>query len=128
MDHNLLVMDKLQQVARQHNMAVLLHEKPFAGINGSGKHVNWSLSTDDGINLFKPGKTPHDNIQFLVFLLATMKAVHKHADILRAIGGIGGQRPPAGRQRGAAGDHLGLPGRTAHPDPRKHREGQSPTA
>ncbi len=83
-DHNLLVMDKLQQVARQHNMAVLLHEKPFAGINGSGKHVNWSLSTDDGINLFKPGKTPQDNIQFLVFLLATMKAVHKHADILRA--------------------------------------------
>ena len=83
-DHNLLVMDKLQQVARQHNMAVLLHEKPFAGINGSGKHVNWSLSTDDGINLFKPGKTPHDNIQFLVFLLATMKAVYRHADILRA--------------------------------------------
>jgi glutamine synthetase len=83
-DHNLLVMDKLQQVARQHNMAVLLHEKPFAGINGSGKHVNWSLSTDDGINLFKPGKTPHDNIQFLVFLLATIKAVYRHADLLRA--------------------------------------------
>ncbi|MBP7737399.1 MAG: glutamine synthetase III [Spirochaetes bacterium] len=83
-DHNLLVMDKLQQVARQHNMAVLLHEKPFAGINGSGKHVNWSLSTDDGINLFKPGKTPHDNIQFLVFLLATMKAVLRHSDLLRA--------------------------------------------
>jgi glutamine synthetase len=83
-DHNLLVMDKLQQVARQHNMAVLLHEKPFAGINGSGKHLNWSLSTDDGINLFKPGKTPHDNIQFLVFLLATMKAVYRHADLLRA--------------------------------------------
>lgn len=83
-DHNLLIMDKLQQVARQHNMAVLLHEKPFAGINGSGKHLNWSLSTDDGINLFKPGKTPHDNLQFLVFLLATLKAVHRHADILRA--------------------------------------------
>nr|HPN13416.1 glutamine synthetase type III [Spirochaetota bacterium] len=83
-DHNLLVMDKLQQVARQHNMAVLLHEKPFAGINGSGKHVNWSLSTDDGVNLFKPGKTPQDNMQFLVFLLATLKAVHRHADILRA--------------------------------------------
>ncbi len=83
-DHNLLVMDKLQQVARQHNMAVLLHEKPFAGINGSGKHVNWSLSTDDGINLLNPGKTPHDNIQFLVFLLAIMNAVHRHADILRA--------------------------------------------
>jgi glutamine synthetase len=83
-DHNLLVMDKLQQVARQHNMAVLLHEKPFAGINGSGKHVNWSLSTDDGINLFKPGKTPHDNIQFLVFLLATMKAVYRHSDLMRA--------------------------------------------
>ncbi len=83
-DHNLLIMDKLQQVARQHSMAVLLHEKPFAGINGSGKHVNWSLSTDDGINLFNPGRTPHDNIQFLVFLLAIMKAVHRHADILRA--------------------------------------------
>ncbi len=83
-DHNLLVMDKLQQVARQHNLAVLLHEKPFAGINGSGKHLNWSLTTDDGVNLFKPGKTPHDNIQFLAFLLATMKAVHRHADLLRA--------------------------------------------
>lgn len=83
-DHNLLVMDKLQQVARQHSMAVLVHEKPFAGINGSGKHVNWSLSTDDGINLLKPGKTPHDNIQFLIFLLATIKGVHRHADLLRA--------------------------------------------
>ena len=83
-DHNQLVMDTMKSVARKHNLACLLHEKPFARINGSGKHVNWSLSDNTGNNLLNPGKTPQDNIQFLVFLIATIRAVYKHADILRA--------------------------------------------
>ena len=83
-DHNQLVMDTLKSVAKKHNLAALLHEKPFAGINGSGKHVNWSLSDNNGNNLLNPGKTPQDNIQFLVFLIASIRAVYKHADILRA--------------------------------------------
>ena len=84
MDHNQLVMDTMKSVAKKHGLAALFHEKPFAGINGSGKHVNWSLSDNNGNNLLNPGKTPHDNIQFLVFLIATIRAVYKHADILRA--------------------------------------------
>ena len=83
-DHNQLVMDTLKSVARKHNLSALFHEKPFAGINGSGKHVNWSIADNNGNNLLNPGKTPHDNIQFLVFLIATVRAVYKHADILRA--------------------------------------------
>ncbi|MBN1663642.1 MAG: glutamine synthetase III [Deltaproteobacteria bacterium] len=83
-DHNQLVMDTMKSVAKKHGLAALLHEKPFAGINGSGKHVNWSLSDNNGNNLLNPGKTPQDNIQFLVFLIATIRAVYKHADILRA--------------------------------------------
>jgi len=83
-DHNQLVMDTLQRIAKHHNLACLLHEKPFAGINGSGKHVNWSLSDNDGVNMFEPGKTPQDNIQFLVFLTAAIKAVYQYSDILRA--------------------------------------------
>jgi glutamine synthetase len=83
-DHNQIVMDTMQAVAKKHNLACLLHEKPFAGINGSGKHVNWSLSDNKGNNLLNPGNTPQDNIQFLVFLIATVRAVYKHADILRA--------------------------------------------
>jgi len=83
-DHNQMVMDTLKSVAKKHRLAALLHEKPFARINGSGKHLNWSMSDDQGNNLLNPGKTPHDNIQFLVFLVATVRAVYKHADILRA--------------------------------------------
>jgi len=83
-DHNYLVMDTLRTVAGKHKLAALLHEKPFAGINGSGKHLNWSLSDDLDNNLLNPGKTPHDNIQFLVVLIATIRAVYLHADILRA--------------------------------------------
>jgi glutamine synthetase len=83
-DHNYLVMDTLRTVAAKHKLAALLHEKPFAGINGSGKHVNWSLADDLENNLLNPGKTPHDNIQFLVVLIATIRAVYLHADILRA--------------------------------------------
>ncbi len=83
-DHNQMVMDTLKSVAKKHRLAALLHEKPFAKINGSGKHVNWSISDDQGNNLLNPGKTPQDNIQFLVFLIATVRAVYRHADILRA--------------------------------------------
>ena len=83
-DHNQIVMDTMQSVAKKHNLACLLHEKPFAKINGSGKHVNWSLSDSNGNNLLNPGNTPHDNITFLVFLVAAVRAVYKHADILRA--------------------------------------------
>ncbi|MBK7360064.1 MAG: glutamine synthetase III [Saprospiraceae bacterium] len=83
-DHNQLLMDLMDRVARRHNLIVLLHEKPFAGINGSGKHNNWSMSTDTGTNLLGPGKTPRNNLQFLTFFINTIKAVHDHADLLRA--------------------------------------------
>lgn len=83
-DHNQMTMEMLRMVARRHNLALLLHEKPFAGINGSGKHNNWALSDDLGNNLLEPGKTPSQNLQFLVFLVASLKAVHKRAGILRA--------------------------------------------
>ena len=82
-DNNQLVMQTLKRVACQHGMKCLLHEKPFAGVNGSGKHNNWSLTTDDGINLLDPGKTPHDNIQFLLVMSCILKAVDVHADLLR---------------------------------------------
>lgn len=83
-DHNQLVMETMQKVAFRHDLVCLLHEKPYAGINGSGKHNNWSLSTDDGINLLDPGNTPSENVQFLLFLSAMLNAVDTHADILRA--------------------------------------------
>lgn len=82
-DHNQIVMQTLKRVACQHGMKCLLHEKPFAGVNGSGKHNNWSLTTDDGINLLDPGKTPHENVQFLLVLTCILKAVDMHADLLR---------------------------------------------
>lgn len=83
-DHNLLLMDVMEKVARKHNFRVLFHEKPFAGINGSGKHNNWSMATNTGKNLLSPGKTPKKNLQFLTFFVNTIKAVHEHADLLRA--------------------------------------------
>jgi len=82
-DHNQLTMETMKKVALRHGLVCLLHEKPFAGINGSGKHNNWSMSTSDGQNLLEPGKTPHDNIQFLVFLSAIIKGVDEYADLLR---------------------------------------------
>ena len=83
-DHNQLVMETLKKVAERHGLHCLLNEKPFAGVNGSGKHNNWSITTDDGINLLDPGDTPHENMQFLLVLSCVLKAVDKHADILRA--------------------------------------------
>ena len=82
-DQNQLTMQTLKRVACQHGMKCLLHEKPFAGVNGSGKHNNWSITTDDGINLLEPGKTPHENTQFLLVLACILKAVNVHADLLR---------------------------------------------
>lgn len=86
-DHNQIIMQTLKTVASRHGMQCLLHEKPFAGVNGSGKHNNWSLTTDDGINLLDPGKTPHDNVQFLLVLTCILKAVDDYAELL-------GNRPP----------------------------------
>ncbi|MDA9335024.1 glutamine synthetase III [Flavobacteriaceae bacterium] len=83
-DHNSLLMDLMQKVADRHHFKVLFHEKPFAGVNGSGKHNNWSLSTDTGINLLAPGKTPMSNLQFLTFFVNTIKAVHDNEELLRA--------------------------------------------
>jgi len=83
-DHNQLLMELMKKIALRHNLVCLLHEKPFAGINGSGKHVNWSLSDDQGNNLLNPGETPEDNLQFLVFLVAVLRAVYLYADLLRA--------------------------------------------
>jgi glutamine synthetase len=83
-DHNSLLMDVMDRVARRHKLRVLLHEKPFAGINGSGKHNNWSMATDTGVNLLAPGKTPKTNLMFLTFFVNTIKAVNDYADVLRA--------------------------------------------
>ncbi|MFO0951139.1 MAG: glutamine synthetase III [Isosphaeraceae bacterium] len=82
-DHNMLVMETMKRVAGRYGLQLLLHEKPFAGVNGSGKHLNWSMADDEGNNLLKPGDNPHDNAQFLVFLVAVIQAVYRHADLLR---------------------------------------------
>ncbi|MDX1651583.1 MAG: glutamine synthetase III [Brumimicrobium sp.] len=83
-DHNLLLMDLLEKIARKHDFRIVLHEKPFPGLNGSGKHNNWSLATDTGVNLLSPGKNPKSNLQFLTFFINTIKAIYDHADLLRA--------------------------------------------
>lgn len=83
-DHNMLIMSLMRKIARKHGFRCLLHEKPFAGINGSGKHANWSLSTDNGVLLYSPGKTPQDNLRFLVFAVETLMAVYKHNGLLKA--------------------------------------------
>ena len=83
-DHNSLLMDVMEKVSQRHHFKVLFHEKPFAGINGSGKHNNWSLSTDTGVNLLSPGKTPMKNLQFLTFFVNTIKAVNEHEELIRA--------------------------------------------
>ena len=83
-DHNQLIMDLMHKVARRHKFRVLFHEKPFSGVNGSGKHNNWSLSTNTGVNLYSPGKNPKGNLQFLTFVINTLKAVHDNQDLLRA--------------------------------------------
>ena len=127
-DHNQIMMRILKKVASRHGMRCLLHEKPFAGVNGSGKHNNWSLTTDDGINFLDPGKTPHENIQFLLVLTCILKAVDTHADLLREsaadVGNdqrLGGnEAPPAvisvflGEQLGDVLDQLISTGTATH--------------
>ncbi|EYE87960.1 glutamine synthetase [Fervidicella metallireducens AeB] len=112
-DHNQLIMDTMKKVANRHGLACLLHEKPFAGVNGSGKHNNWSLSTDNGQNLLEPGKTPHENIQFLVFLCAVIKAIDIYSDLLRASAAnpgndhrLGGNEAPPSIISIFLGEHL----------------------
>ena len=83
-DHNMLLMSLMKKIARHHGFRVLLHEKPFAGVNGSGKHENWSLATDTGVLLHGPGKTPEDNLRFIVFIVETLMAVYKHNGLLKA--------------------------------------------
>lgn len=83
-DHNQLLMELMKSIGERHGLGILLHEKPFAGINGSGKHCNWSLATDQGHNLLDPGKTPEQNLQFIYFLTATIKAIHRHGGLIRA--------------------------------------------
>lgn len=97
-DHNQLVMEAMKRIAGHHNLTCLLHEKPFAGVNGSGKHNNWSLGTDDGQNLLDPGKTPHENAQFLVFLTAIIKGVDKYAELLRLAAANPGNDHRLGKQ------------------------------
>lgn len=127
-DHNQMVMETLKKVAGRQGLTCLLHEKPFAGVNGSGKHNNWSLTTDDGINLLDPGKTPHENVQFLLVLTCILKAVDTHADLLREsaadVGNdqrLGGnEAPPAvisvflGEQLGDVLDQLISTGTATH--------------
>ena len=105
----MIVMAMMRKLAPQHGLMFLIHEKPFAGINGSGKHNNWSMATDDGENLLDPGNDPHANAQFLAFLLAVIRGVNEHADLLRASHRGRGPGPPPRRQRGAARDHVDLP-------------------
>ena len=110
-DHNQLTMEIMQKVAARHGLVCLLHEKPFAGVNGSGKHNNWSMATDTGVNLLTPGDTPHENAQFLLFLCAVIKAVDEYQDLLRAVRGLGGQRSPLGCKRSAPRGDIHVPWR-----------------
>ncbi len=112
-DHQQIIMVTLKRIAEKHGLACLLHEKPFAGVNGSGKHVNFSFGNATQGNLLDPGETPHENAQFLVFCGAVIRAVHKYAGILRAVDRHRQQRSPPRRQRSAAGHHLDLPRRAA---------------
>ena len=102
-DHNLLIMTLMDTVARKHNFRVLLHEKPFAGINGSGKHNNWSLGTDTGTLLFSPGKTPRENLRFMAFFANVMAAVYRHNGLLKA-----SISSATNAQRSAPSHHLHL--------------------
>ncbi len=112
-DHQQLTMQVLQNVARRYGLVCLLHEKPFAGVNGSGKHNNWSMATDDGENLLEPGDTPHENLQFLFFCAAVIAGGQQAPGTAARLGCRRRPGPPPRGQRGAAGDHLDLPRRRA---------------
>ena len=128
-DHNQLVMATLRRVALRHGLQALLHEKPFAGINGSGKHCNWSMSITadnelDGLNLLKPGKTPHQNIRFLVFLAAVLRGVHKHSGLLRAGIATSGNEHRLGANEAPPAIISRVHGRHADQADRGHRRGK----
>ena len=114
----------MKATAKGHGFVCLLHEKPFAGINGSGKHVNWSVGNSTQGNLLDPGDTPHENLKFLVFCGAVIRGVHKYGPLLRAVIASAAQRPPPRRQRSAAGDHVGVPRRPARGRVQRHQGGQ----
>ena len=118
-DHNQLTMEIMQKVALRHGLVCLLHEKPFAGVNGSGKHNNWSLATDTGVNLLTPGETPYENAQFLLFLCAVIQGGRRLSGSAPAVRCDGWQRSPARRERSAPGSGLHLPRRRADRDSRR---------
>ncbi len=123
-DHQQLLMTTFKTIAKKHGMECLFHEKPFAGVNGSGKHVNFSMGNAQFGSLLVPGDTPHENAQFLVFCAAVIRAVHKFGGSAAGLGGLGHQRSPARRQRGPARDHLDLPRRSARRRVRADRQGR----
>ena len=123
-DHQMMTMETMRRTAPKYGLACLLHEKPFAGVNGSGKHLNWSMSDDEGHNLLSPGANPHDNLQFLVFCTAVLRAVNKWQGLLRASIASAGNDHRLGRQRSAAGDPLDLPRRHADRHLRADRKGR----
>ena len=119
-DHNQLTMELMQRIAEKHGLVCLLHEKPFAGVNGSGKHNNWSISTDTGKNLLEPGDTPHENAQFLLFLCAVIKAVDDYQDLIRIAAASAGNDHRLGGRRSPSGNRFDLPWRTAFRNPSGH--------
>ncbi len=110
-DHNQLTMEIMKKVADRHGLVCLLHEKPFEGVNGSGKHNNWSLSTKSGLNLLRPGSHPESNTVFLLFLTAVIKAVDEYQELIRISVASAGKRPPSRRKRSAAGYPFNVPRR-----------------
>ena len=114
-DHNQITMEVMQKVAARHGLVCLLHEKPFAGVNGSGKHNNWSMATDKGVNLLTPGETPYENAQFLLFLCAVI-------GFASSVGCYGGQRSSSRRKRSAARGRFGIPRRRTVCGPRRDRK------
>ena len=102
-DHNQLTMELMQKIAKKHDMVCLLHESPLPGVNGSGKHNNWSIVTNTGVNLLEPGETPYENAQFLLFLCAVIQAVDDYQDMLRISVTSAGKRSPSRRERSASG-------------------------
>jgi glutamine synthetase len=125
-DHNLNMMEVMRITAKRHGLTCLLHEKPFAGINGSGKHNNFSLTTDDGINFLAPGKSPAENKLFLVTLCALIECVDNYADLLRMGGCRSRKRAPAGRWRGTPRHHLHLFRHRVYRYAHQHCQGNSP--
>ena len=107
-------MEAMKKVAARHGLVCLLHEKPFDGVNGSGKHNNWSLCTDTGVNLLKPGDTPHQNARFLLFLCAVIQAVDDYQDLLRLSVATASNDHRLGAQRSPSGRRVHLPRRRAH--------------